>query len=55
MHLSAATQMWEELKANRLAQYGTVTAVTAISKLHNVISFHSNFWWAETTSQSVMN
>ncbi|XP_039536894.1 retinol-DH_like_SDR_c domain-containing protein isoform X2 [Pimephales promelas] len=31
MYLSAATQMWEELKANRLAQFGTVTAVTAIS------------------------
>uniref|UniRef100_A0A671QU00 Zgc:153441 n=1 Tax=Sinocyclocheilus anshuiensis TaxID=1608454 RepID=A0A671QU00_9TELE len=32
MYLSIrVTQLWEELKSNRLAKYGTVTAVTAIS------------------------
>lgn len=56
MYLSIpATKLWEELKENRLAKYGAVTAVTAISKLRNVISSQSNFWWAETTFQSVMN
>uniref|UniRef100_A0A8C1UTG7 Zgc:153441 n=1 Tax=Cyprinus carpio TaxID=7962 RepID=A0A8C1UTG7_CYPCA len=46
MYLSIqVTQLWEELKSNRLTKYGTVTAVTAISKLHNVISSHCNFWW----------
>ncbi|KTG44451.1 hypothetical protein cypCar_00044840 [Cyprinus carpio] len=45
MYLSIqVTQLWEELKSNRLTKYGTVTAVTAISKLHNVISSHCNFW-----------
>uniref|UniRef100_A0A8C1P2D8 Zgc:153441 n=1 Tax=Cyprinus carpio TaxID=7962 RepID=A0A8C1P2D8_CYPCA len=56
MYLSIqVTQLWEELKSNRLTKYGTVTAVTAISKLHNVISSHCNFWWAKITLQCTLH